>query len=142
MKRSPELLPLSREHQSALSLALRAKRAAASGDGMAVLDLAAVVVHVAESELEPHFRQEEAGLLPALRRAGEVERVERTLREHQRMRDLAAQLAAHPDATALAEFGALLESHARFEERELFEVAQARLDLSGLNDNNGGETNA
>lgn len=132
MKRSPGLLSLSREHQSALSLALRAKRAAASGDSGAVCDLAAVVVHVAGGELESHFRLEEDGLLPALRQAGEVELVERTLREHRRMRALVALLAERPDVAALAEFGALLESHVRFEERELFEVAQTRLNLNQL----------
>lgn len=132
MKRHPYLLGLSREHQSALSLAQRAKRAAISGKENEVADLAAVATHVFARELEPHFRFEEIHLLPAMRAIDETERVERTLDEHQRLRALAAQLAERPDAAALAAFGALLESHVRFEERELFEVAQAGLDLNQL----------
>ncbi len=132
MKRHPALLVLSREHQAALSLAQRAKRAAASGRESEVADLAAVVAHVFPRELAPHFRDEEDHLLPALEEAGEAGRVARTLADHQRLHALSRQLAEQPDAGTLAEFGALLADHVRFEERELFEIAQSVLDLSRL----------
>lgn len=121
MKRSPELRSLSSEHHGALVLAVKARKAAASGDVSAFWE------HLRERfaiELEPHFQAEERSLLPALERAGEDALVARTLAEHREMREC---LAGTADAANLMRFADLLERHVRFEERELFEVAQQRL---------------
>ena len=126
MKRSPQLRSLSSEHHGALVLALKARKASAGGDVSAFWE------HLRERfaiELEPHFQAEERSLLPALERVGEdtlVARtlVARTLAEHREMREC---LAGTADAANLMRFADLLERHVRFEERELFEVAQRRL---------------
>ncbi|EXI84561.1 MAG: hypothetical protein AW11_03799 [Candidatus Accumulibacter regalis] len=76
--------------------------------------------------LEPHFRSEESGLLPAML-AGEEALVARTLREHAELRALVGRL-PDADATTLLSFADLLSAHVRFEERELFAAAQLRLD--------------
>lgn len=110
MKRHPKLRALSREHHAALVLARRASR---GGDAA----LWASVRRAYEAELEPHFRDEELRILPALERAGEHALVARTLADHRRLRELATGPATTENAR---ELGALLTAHVRFEERTLF----------------------
>jgi hypothetical protein len=76
VKRRPALRQLSREHHGALVLALRITKA---GDATAVARLMATVPDVFARELEPHFRDEEADLLPGLAAAGADALVRRTL---------------------------------------------------------------
>lgn len=123
MKRSPALRQLSREHHTALSLALRIAKAT---DPAAQQALLAAIPALFRGELESHFQEEERCLLPRLAAAGEKALVARTQDEHAQMRTLAAAIAAG-EATALAPFGELLQAHVRFEERELFVVAEQRL---------------
>ncbi len=127
MKRHPDLLQLSREHYGALKLARDARRAAASGDASEIAALAQRVVQVFPVELDPHFCVEEQGILLLLARAGQHELVARTLADHAELRRLVQALAT-PDADSLLRFADLLGAHVRFEEREVFEVAQASLD--------------
>ena len=127
MRRHPVLRDLSSEHHAGLVMARRASLAA--GDVPAVR--AAAWAELAErfrAELDPHFRREEALLLPALRAAGERGLVERTLAEHAAMR----RLIVSDRAEGLAEFAELLRAHIRFEEQVLFECAQRRLDPAEL----------
>lgn len=126
MRRHQQLQDLSREHHTALQLALRAKRAAQSGDTAQIAASAAVCVEAFSVELDPHFVIEENELLPALAQHGEHDLVRRTLADHEQLRSLVVQL-AQPDAATLHSFAELLNSHVRFEERELFEVAQRYL---------------
>lgn len=124
MKRHQSLQDLSREHHTALALALAARRAASSGDPQQVAATASHCVEVFAASLEPHFVVEETSLLPAMAQAGEQELVARTLAEHAALRALLTDLPAG-DAVTLLRFADLLSAHVRFEERELFEVAQA-----------------
>ena len=123
MKRHQQLQDLSREHHGALQLALHAKRAAQSGDAAQIAVSALACVDVFPRELDPHFVVEETILLPALAQQGEYALVQRTLAEHEELRRLVVQL-AQPDVATLKSFAELLMDHVRFEERELFEVAQ------------------
>jgi hypothetical protein len=124
MKRHPDLLQLSREHYGALKLARDARRAAASGDASEIAALAQRVVQVFPVELDPHFCVEEQGILLLLAQAGQYELVARTLADHAELRRLVQALAT-PDADSLLRFADLLGAHVRFEEREVFEAAQA-----------------
>lgn len=123
MKRHPALLQLSREHHTALKLALDCRKAALAGQQEALDNLCAKVSHLFASELEPHFCQEEESLLPELAAVGERELVAQTLQEHAQLRSL-AQRVSQGDRAALEAFSAALTEHVRFEERELFERAQ------------------
>lgn len=127
MKRHRKLQDLSREHHHALQLALQAKRAATSGDSVAIKATAAACVAAFSSELEPHFVVEENALLPLLVAAGEDRLVEQVTSDHTELRRLADQL-QQPDAATLLAFAERLASHVRFEERELFVVLEALLD--------------
>lgn len=131
MKRSPALLKLSREHHTALSLALRIER----GDN--AVALMADLPTIFRNELEPHFQEEENALLPRLQAAGEEALVSRTLAEHAQIRQLVAQIAGG-DTASLQPFGELLRAHVRFEERELFVTAERVLPADYLS--NPGKT--
>ena len=78
-----------------------------------------------------HFEIEERLLVPALEAAGEHALVARVLEDHAALRRCVTGSIGTVESR-LAELGRMLEAHVRFEERELFEVAQAKLDRSVL----------
>lgn len=127
MKRHQKLQDLSREHHLALQLALKAKRAALSGDPIQVNEVAAACLAAFYSALDPHFVVEENTLLHFLRTAGEDKLLTRVECDHQELRRLATQL-QQADARMLLAFAELLASHVRFEEREMFVVLEALFD--------------
>lgn len=118
MKRSEALAGLSREHHGALVMAQRIAAGALSP---------ADLRRRFDRELNPHFLAEERFLLPFLERAGASALAERTRREHDEMRRLAAA-ADQGDIAALESFGIALRDHVRFEERELFVAVESLLD--------------
>jgi len=122
MKRSPALVALSREHHTALVWAKRAQRGASGDPQTLVVQLVAVF----DREMELHFQTEEKDLLPALRACGQHDLVDRTLTDHRSLREKVDRIRAG-DTDAVATFGKLLEAHVRFEERELFPVAEKLL---------------
>ena len=123
MQRVPQLVSLSHDHHHALVLARRCRVGATAGASGATAW--AEVREAFPSRLDPHFRIEEAHLIPALEAAGETVMVERLREEHAALRALAAEESAA--AATVEYFGTLLEAHVRFEEREVFELAQRRL---------------
>ena len=126
MKRHQKLQDLSREHHAALQLALKAKRAAMSGDPMAIEAMTVSCLAAFYAELDPHFVVEENTMLPLLVQAGEDGFVKRLEHDHHELRRLSLQLEP-ADATILLRFAELLTSHVRFEEREMFVVLEAYL---------------
>lgn len=127
MKRLPAFRALSSEHHAGLVLARRALLATTTE---AVADTWRDVESRFVAELEPHFREEETWLLPALERLGESTLVRRTLDEHSRLRSLVYE--QEHDGENLQRFAELLQAHIRFEERELFEMAQSLFMLHGI----------
>lgn len=123
MKRHAALLQHSREHHHSLKLARLASFAADFGSPEAIAQAAATILEECPETIEAHFRGEEEGILQQMEAIGQHELVARTLAEHARLRELCQHM-RQPDAATLAEFGNLLRDHVRFEERELFEVAQ------------------
>jgi len=117
MKRHAALAKFSREHHFALVIARRAKQAIGDAPEIAL---------AFSQDIETHFVKEEAHLLPALEMEGQAALVARTLADHDALRELARRLAAG-DPEALRKFGELLEKHVRFEERELFPLAESAL---------------
>lgn len=129
MKRAPALVPLARDHHDALVLARRAARAGKADTP--VDELRREVLTRWQAEIEPHFAVEEAVLLPALAAAGALAEADETRRQHAQLRALTAALPAG-DAAALAAWGTALLAHVRFEDRELFPLAERLLDLDAL----------
>ncbi len=126
MKRHAALLQHSREHHASLKMARLASFAADSGSPEAIEQAATSIREEYSDFIDAHFQAEEEGVLQQMEAIGQHELVARTLAEHARLRELCQRL-QHPDAATLAEFGTLLHDHVRFEERELFEVAQELL---------------
>jgi hemerythrin-like domain-containing protein len=85
-----------------------------------------------------HFADDEEVLCPPLETT-DPEGVARLRYEHAELRELVAGLAAGLDAGGdlrerMGEIGWLVHDHVRFEERALFESAQARLSAAQLAD--------
>lgn len=123
MKRTPELHGLSEDHHDALVLARKARRAGVGEGALSLTEVWAEVEARFASDLDPHFDVEERILAPLLEAQGASEPVSRLLAEHQALRNC-----LHADgertAASLLQFGQLLEQHIRFEERELFALAE------------------
>jgi hemerythrin-like domain-containing protein len=120
MKRSNDILKLSREHHTALVLSLHISKASTPA---MVGEMLKTLPEIFHKKLEPHFQEEETGLLPKLEAAGETGLVQRTLNEHHQLRSLIGRIESG-DITCLHDFGVALAAHVRFEERELFAVAE------------------
>lgn len=131
MRRSAALRDLSDEHHAALVLALRSRRAAASGDPGAVAAAWAEAERIQRVELEPHFATEERWLAPPLEAAGEAALAARLRADHAALR-AALGTGGQRSAEALAGFAERLAAHVRFEERELFPAAERTLAPAAL----------
>lgn len=135
MKRNHYLIPYSHEHQHALALSLRLARAAASGEPETLAEAIDQALVFAAQSLAGHMQQEEAVLLPMLNSFGIVthEEIARIAAEHLELRTLHHKLARHrDDAQLAATFAERLRAHVRWEERELFEAWQRRVDEMGI----------
>jgi hemerythrin-like domain-containing protein len=125
MLRDKSLIPLSHQHQHALSLCVRVDRAAPIPDG----DLETwqtEIVQQFEQEIKIHFLAEENALFPAARQFPElISLVEELQADHQWL--LAAFSKAETycmSAADLSAFALRLSAHIRKEERQLFESLQ------------------
>lgn len=127
-RRDPSLIPLSHDHHHGLVRVFEIRQALRKGGDLP--DQVRRTRDFHRDHLVPHFRAEEEALVPALRTAGaDVEAaLARLTDEHERLREMAAALDA--GAERLAAFADLLESHIRFEERELFPLYQQRVDAA------------
>ena len=119
-------MPLGHDHHQALEAALRLRRATAD-------DLDDAVGRFREFWSERgrrHFEIEEELVLPALEGDEEWDGMaDRVRQEHKELRTRAESLDTLESAHAL---GQLLNDHVRFEERELFQALEARLDPGRL----------
>ena len=130
MKRIPELRDLSDDHHTGLALARRCKQVGHPKSEPSPEAVWNQVLDAFSSHLEPHFQIEEQHLLPALESIGEASLAGRIREDHRSLRALRESKAPNP--TLINQFGELLESHIRFEEREVFESTQDRLPARAL----------
>lgn len=124
MLRDRSLIPLSQQHHNGLALCVltdRSLREDSSEEN--VRKLARRAVDRYELELTNHFQIEERILFPAV----ESPLIPVLISEHRRLEALIGSLRGEPTAALLVEFTALLRSHIRREENELFEEIQRRL---------------
>ncbi len=138
MLRDPNLVPLSHQHQHALALCVRIRRALDSG-ATNYDNLQQEIVQLWNSEIAAHFEAEEQFIFPPANDIGLAPLVERLLAHHALI--TARVLQARRKEMSLddiSRFAAELSEHIRIEERELFEELQKRLtpdQLRILNEN-------
>ncbi|GAA0564578.1 hemerythrin domain-containing protein [Chitinophaga japonensis] len=125
VKRSPALVPLSRDHHDGLLLCWKIRegtRKAVDADR-----IRRYVIHCFERELAAHFQEEEALVFTVLAADDPMKRT--ALAQHEELRRLAGELEkAHGGGQAyLAAFADKLDEHIRYEERALFPYIEAKL---------------
>lgn len=129
MKRADALRPLSREHLTALLVA-KGLREADDID-----EATRAFLRFWENDGQRHFRIEEEVLLPTWAAHAELDRpgVSRLLDEHLVIRREALLLAGGKlSLEEVRKLGELLHDHVRFEERQLFPLAEDALDDESL----------
>jgi hemerythrin-like domain-containing protein len=116
IKRSPQLAPLSREHHEGLLFAWKIRQ------GIELRAPLETMTHYAlwywRHHIKPHFYQEEKILLPYLPAGHPM--AERLMEDHDHIRELILGLDDMADKRSLVILADLLNTHIRFEERELF----------------------
>ncbi len=128
MLRDPNLVPLSRQHQHALALCVRIRRAALASPAEVKAWQSEIQQHF-EQEICYHFDAEETYLFPAARQYPElVPLIDELLAEHQLLRHYFTQSSDSAlDESAVRQFAETLSSHIRKEEGRLFEDLQKRM---------------
>ncbi len=125
-RRHDSLIPLSREHHSALVMAMRIDREIPDADEAGVRGVYDALIAFWAQGLLPHFRAETECLLARLVRHVDVENelVRRTERDHLGMEALVARMRDTDDLEArrglLLEFAKTIRAHIRWEEDVLF----------------------
>ncbi len=122
MKRSKFLVNFSREHHHGLLHVWLLRRGLRNK--IALEKMIRYADWFFRTSLAPHFAEEESKLVPLI---GENHPYrERLIREHGRLTELMQLLKTKPDEISLTEYLNLIESHIRFEERELFRFLQTQ----------------
>jgi len=130
MLRDPSLVPLSHQHQHGLALCVMMRRSlAADGSPENIAAWARKTIDRYEVELANHFEIEEELLFPA---CGPVPIVVELIAEHRKLEGFVARLREQHSAELLEQFCALLTSHIRREENDLFEQMQRDLPRADL----------
>lgn len=130
IKRSKELAPLSREHHDGLLYAWKIKQGLANGTP--VETLCNYTRWFWSNHIKPHFKDEEKVLVKFLPAGNPL--VQQMMTEHAQIRDLVISLDKIPDSNALKLLSEFINSHIRFEERELFPYVEKTLTPEQLNE--------
>jgi hemerythrin-like domain-containing protein len=129
MLRDPALIPLSQQHHNGLALCVLTERALAGDRSeITIQKLARKAIDRYEIELTNHFGIEEQVLFPMIERElGKMTTIDELVADHRALEKMIDQMRSAPSADLLEKFCALLRSHIRREENELFQDVQARL---------------
>lgn len=124
MQRAESLQPLSRQHKSALMTCLLVRKGISKQAPVAVI--ADFLWQSWNTDIRPHFEEEEQKLLPALSRHAEGKAMAVTIeRDHELLRNAFIRLQqlglTHSLLGAIAD---QLEQHVRYEERIVFQRMQ------------------
>lgn len=129
IKRNKALAPLSRDHHDGLLLCWKIRFGIKNE--VDARRIGNYVQYFWESHLQEHFHKEEAHLFTLLPEQNE-KRIE-AYRQHKSLSELTQQVAKSPSYIILGKLAADLESHIRFEERELFNLIQESIDAATIN---------
>jgi len=116
IKRSEQLAPLSREHHDGLLFAWKIRQGIENRTSLEMMRK--YTMWFWKHHIKPHFFQEEKILIPYMPAGHPL--AARMLEEHDHIRELILGLDDEADKRTLEILCNLLNSHIRFEERELF----------------------
>jgi hemerythrin-like domain-containing protein len=128
IKRSKELVPLSREHHEGLLFGWKIKQGLRNGTDLSVIS--EFTQWFWEADLEEHFRREEQVLVVHL--PAENPLVVRMFDEHEQIEALVRLSANVQDEDIFIQLADTIHNHIRFEERELFPYAEETLSPQAL----------
>ena len=121
MKRIKQLQPLSMEHHLSLSLAAKSIKTAKTGDQAAIKQLCEDIIDDYPKLWHKHFDKEEQYIfMPYSHRSDTIKQLCEQLTQEHKQFDLYIERMKAGDTAVLLEFGTLLKTHTRLEERELF----------------------
>lgn len=129
IKRNKAIAPLSRDHHDGLLLCWKIRFGIKNE--VDTKRIGNYVRYFWESHLQEHFRKEEVHLFTLLPEQNE-KRVE-AFSQHKNISELIQQIANQPNYIILSKLAADLESHIRFEERDLFNLIQESADEATIN---------
>jgi len=120
IKRSKELVQLSKDHHEGLLFGWKIKQGLRNGTDTKVISR--FIQWFWDADLKEHFDKEEQVLAPHL--PNENENVQRMFAEHEEIEALVQINAMIPDADIFLQLADKLNDHIRFEERILFPFAE------------------
>jgi hemerythrin-like domain-containing protein len=129
-RRHESLIPLSRQHNHALILALTIRRrdGIEKGERAWLEETAARIQKAYDAELSGHFEVEEAVLFPDMERyLGRLKLVRELVEEHKILRGLIENAQNAPAVLLFDDFAARLDAHVHKEERKLFVEFEKRM---------------
>ncbi len=127
IKRSRQLSPLSRDHHNGLLLGWKIKQGIRNGTDKKII--AGYIKWFWQNDLEEHFREEEEILAPYLKGNDLVQRM---FHEHLQIKGFIHHESMENEE-ALNKLALLVSDHIRFEERELFPLAEKLITEEDLN---------
>lgn len=130
IKRSEQLVPLSREHHEGLLFVWKVKQGLRNQTDIKTISTFAQWFW--ENHLKRHMQQEEELLSTYL--LGTDEMLQRILDEHLEIEAQFEINANIPDAALLEQLAATVNDHIRFEERQLFPHVETQLTINQLNE--------
>ncbi|GEO12166.1 hemerythrin domain-containing protein [Segetibacter aerophilus] len=118
IKRSQNLVPLSKDHHEGLLVVWKIRQGVRNA--VAGKRIADFVLHAFTTHLAPHFREEEELLFSKVDSADEL--CVKALEQHAAIKQMVSELPVESEGliNKLEAFANLLEEHIRFEERTLF----------------------
>lgn len=128
IKRSVQLQPLSREHHDGLLFVWKIKQGLENRTNLEKLK--EYTSWYWRHHIKPHFFQEEKVLVPFMP-AGHPMAVQ-LKKEHDYIRELILNIDREPDRHDFNRLANLVETHIRFEERELFQYLEEQLSQEQL----------
>lgn len=120
IKRSKELIPLSKDHHEGLLFGWKVRQGLKNGTPYKVI--ADFIQWFWEARMEEHFRKEEQVLVPHLPHDNAL--VMQMLEDHEQLEALVHLCAMVQDEEVFLQLADGLHSHIRFEERVLFQYAE------------------
>lgn len=130
MKRNENLIELSRDHHHGLLLGWKIRRGIENETDRKLIGR--YVWYFSQHSLFPHFEEEEQDVLRFLPKDDSYH--QKVVEDHQQIRAMVRSITSseEPDAEPLLELAKLLDSHIRYEERQLFPYLEQTLSGDAL----------